>query len=161
MHVSKKVRLGLLVFFGVTVIFTIIITHRLEGGTKMAATNPVLKNTTVVFKNIAVNVDVSDTEALREKGLSGRVSLPDGAGMLFVYQEDGVYSYWMPDMHFPIDIIWFDENLKIVYIQENATPESYPRVFSPEVPARYVLEVPAGFVQKYEVVLGEKVSVSI
>lgn len=157
---SKKIRRGLFIFFGIAAIFAVAFGHYLKGKTDVVAENTVLKNTTVTFKNVVVNVDIADTEPLREKGLSGRVSLPDGMGMWFVYQKDGVYSYWMPDMHFPIDILWFDENLRAVYLQENATPESYPHVFTPNVPARYVLEASKGFVQKNGVLLGDKVSVS-
>lgn len=157
----QKIRTGLLIFFGITAIFTAIATHQIEGKAKAAIKNSILKNTTVTFKNTVVNADVSDTEILREKGLSGRPALSDGTGMWFVYQNDGIYSYWMPDMHFPIDIIWFDKNLQVVYIQENATPESYPHVFAPNAPARYVLEVPSGFVRKNGVILGDKVTVSI
>lgn len=116
------------------------------------------KGVTIVFKNVVVKASIADTEDLREKGLSGRVTLPDGEGMWFVYQKNGLYSYWMPEMHFPIDIVWFDENLHVVYLQENATPESYPHVFTPNVLSRYVLEVPGGFVQKNGIVLGDGVS---
>jgi uncharacterized membrane protein (UPF0127 family) len=157
---SQKVRRGLLMFFGITAIFTVVSGHHLKGNTEVVAKNSVFKNTTVTFRNAVVNADVADTESLREKGLSGRASLPERRGMWFVYQKDGIYSYWMPDMYFPIDIIWFDGNLRAVYLQENATPESYPHVFTPNVPARYVLEVPKGFVQKNGVLLGDKVSVS-
>lgn len=154
---SKKARIVLLVLFGIATIFAVFIGLSPQKKTDVA----VVKNAAVTFKNVVVNADVADTEVLREKGLSGRVSLPDGEGMWFVYPEASIYSYWMPDMHFPIDIIWFDGSFRAVYIQENATPESYPHIFTPDVPAQYVLEVPAGFVKKYGVSPGEEVSVTI
>jgi hypothetical protein len=157
MNVSKKVRTGLLLFFSATAILTIITTS--VSKEKMDE-NSVLKNTAITFKNAVVNVDTADTEILREKGLSGRASLPDGMGMWFIYPKSGIYSFWMPDMHFPIDIIWFDGNLRVVYVQENAAPESYPHVFTPDAPAQYVLEVSAGFIRKYGVSVGDTVSVS-
>lgn len=141
-----------LIFFGIATVFFAVAGHFSKEKTEV-------KNSTVTFKNVVVNVDVADTESLREKGLSGRSSFPEGEGMWFVYQKNGIYSFWMPDMHFPIDIIWFDENFRAVHMQENATPESYPHIFTPDVPARYVLEVPAGFVQKNGVFLGESVLV--
>lgn len=150
----------MLVFFGVTAVFVLVAGQYPEGEEEVAVKNSVLKNTTVTFKNVVVNADVADTALLREKGLSGRTSLPERRGMWFVYQKDGVYSYWMPDMNFPIDIIWFDENLQVVYMEENATPESYPHIFTPNAPARYVLEVPAGFAQQNEVSFGDRVMVS-
>lgn len=147
----SKVQKGLLIFFGITTVFFTVVAYSPKGKTEV-------KHTIATIKNVIVRVDIADTELLREKGLSGRVSLPDGEGMWFVYQENGIYSFWMPDMHFSIDIIWFDENFRAVHIQENATPESYPHVFTPDVLARYVLEVSAGFVQKNGVNLGDKIS---
>jgi uncharacterized membrane protein (UPF0127 family) len=149
---SQKIRTGLLIFFCIIGIFSAVFLRYPPGKTEM-------KNTAITFKNVVVNVDVADTEALRAKGLSGRVSLPDGTGMWFAYRENGIYSFWMPDMHFPIDIIWFDENFQVVSMQQNVTPESYPRVFTPDVPARYVLEVPSGFVQKNGIIIGDEASV--
>lgn len=149
----------MLLFFGITAAFTVVSGYSFEEKTEVSVKNSILKNTTVTFKNVVVNAEVSDTEALREKGLSGRTSLLDGRGMWFVYQKSGIYSYWMPDMNFPIDIIWFDENLRVTYIQKNATPESYPHIFTPNTTARYVLEVPASFAQKNGVILGESVLV--
>lgn len=103
--------------------------------------------------------EIVDTPTRREIGLSGRLSLPDGEGMLFVFPESDRYGFWMPDMHFAIDIMWLDADWHVVYIQENATPESYPAVFTPDTPARYVLEVPSGFAKQYGVEKGSQVRI--
>lgn len=148
-------RKGLLIFFGITAIFAIL--SSFLGGSSATVSR---KNTTIIFKNnVVVKADVSDTDFLRQKGLSGRASLLEGTGMWFVYPKSGIYSFWMPDMHFSIDILWFDEKFQAVHIKENATPESYPDVFTPDTPAQYVLEVPVGFVRKNGIILGDKVSV--
>lgn len=104
----------------------------------------------------AVRVDIADTPALREKGLSGRVALAAGEGMLFVFPEEGLHSFWMKDMHFPIDIIWLDVSGKVVHIAPNVPPESYPTTFLPENPARFVLEVPAGFAAAHSIGVGSR-----
>lgn len=96
-----------------------------------------------------VITEVANTPELRQKGLSGRLALPEGSGMLFVFSEPSIEGFWMPDMHFSIDIIWLDQAFTVVHSKENATPESYPEVFAPPVPASYVLEVPTGFVRKF------------
>src|SRR4051812_42406436 len=54
----------------------------------------------------SVAADIADTETLREKGLSGRQSLSDTQGMLFIFQEEGIHSFWMKDMLIPLDMIW-------------------------------------------------------
>jgi uncharacterized membrane protein (UPF0127 family) len=113
----------------------------------------------IVFKNTTVKADISDTNALRARGLSGRSSLHDGAGMWFVFEAEESHSIWMKEMNFPLDILWFDAGLQLVHTKENATPESFPEAFRSSAPALYVLEVPAGFVQKYQVAAGEKVAV--
>jgi uncharacterized protein len=95
-----------------------------------------------------VKVEVVSTLEDRTLGLSGRESLPENTGMLFVFPENGEHLFWMKDMKFSIDIIWISEDGRVVYIKENAAPESFPEVFKPEGNARYVLEVPAGFAAK-------------
>ena len=107
---------------------------------------------------VSVHAEVVTTEAARGRGLSGRESLPDGQGMLFVFEKSDRYAFWMKEMHFPIDIIWLDENFTIVSITEDALPESYPATFRPTTPVRYVLEVPAGFVRRNSVIVGNKIS---
>lgn len=113
----------------------------------------------ISFENVSVSAEVSDREDSRVRGLSGRMSLSDQEGMWFDFASDGRHSFWMKEMNFPIDIIWFDKNFRAIFIKENAMPDSYPETFTPETLDRFVLEVPAGFVKKYGVVLGEKVVV--
>lgn len=104
-----------------------------------------------------LDVNLANTPALQEQGLSGVASLNKGTGMLFVFGEMGSRPFWMKDMNFPIDIIWIDENFKIVYIKSNATPESYPEIFVPTVEAKYVLEVVSGFATENKIKEGETV----
>ena len=73
-------------------------------------------------------------------------------GMLFVFSEPRVLNFWMKDMRFDLDIIWLDENLKIVHIANNAQADSYntqnpasSTIFSNgNNPAKYVLEINSG-----------------
>lgn len=94
------------------------------------------------------------------RGLSGLTELSDGEGMLFVFDKSDKYGFWMKDMFFSIDILWIDEEGKVVHIKENATPESYPEVFKPDIPARFVLEVKAGFVKEEEIGLGTELFIN-
>lgn len=89
-------------------------------------------------------LEVADSSAARERGLSGRSGLAPNTGMIFVFELLGRYSFWMKDMNFPIDIIWLRDDWCIVHIVANADPESYPTTFAPPVPARYVIEIGAG-----------------
>src|ERR1035437_6315215 len=102
----------------------------------------------IKFVNIAgqnIKVDLALTQATQAQGLSGRQSLSENEGMLFVFDKPGKYPFWMKDMNFPIDMIWIGENLQVVYIEKDARPESYPESYGPSSDAKYVLEVVSGF----------------
>ncbi len=105
-----------------------------------------------------IKVDLALTSETRARGLSGRAVLKEDEGMLFVFENVDKYKFWMKDMNFPIDIIWIDENQKVVYIQKNATPESYPETFGGEQNSKYVLEVVSGFSEQSDLKEGDKVS---
>jgi len=116
---------------------------------------PTQNITRVTIGTTAVAVEVADTDAVREQGLSGRAALGEGSGMLFVFDVPGNYGFWMKDMHFSLDILFADENGKIVSIYRDLSPDSYtkspPEVFYPASPSRYVLEVPAGFAASHSI----------
>ncbi len=104
-----------------------------------------------------INVELADTNAKRELGLSGHKLLTDDEGMFFIFENTGKYPFWMKDMLFSLDIIWISENFEVVYIEKNAEPSSYPTNFGEEINAQYVLEVNAGFSEKNNLKIGEKV----
>ncbi|MFA5932014.1 MAG: DUF192 domain-containing protein [Candidatus Paceibacterota bacterium] len=117
-----------------------------------------LKYVKIAGQNI--KVDLALTSEIQEKGLSGRTELKENEGMLFVFPQPGQYAFWMKDMNFPLDIIWIGEDLKVVYIQKNALPESYPESFSPGKNAKYVLEVSTNFADKNNLKEGDSVEFS-
>ena len=92
-----------------------------------------------------VEVEVADTDSARQQGLSGREQLNPGTGMLFIFENSNLYGFWMKDMKFAIDIIWLDANMRVVHVESDVRPDTYPQTFTPVSPAQYVLEVPAGF----------------
>ncbi len=87
------------------------------------------------------NLEVLKTSGEREKGLSGRSSLPRDQGLLFVFNELGMYGFWMKEMNFPISIIWLDQNCTVTGFVREALPSSYPEVFYPEKESLFVVEV--------------------
>jgi uncharacterized membrane protein (UPF0127 family) len=93
-------------------------------------------------------IEVVDTPEARERGLSGREVIPDDYGMLFVFEMADEYGFWMKDMQVPIDIVWIDDDGQVVYIQHELSPDTYPAIYAPPVPARYVLETRAGYVRE-------------
>jgi uncharacterized membrane protein (UPF0127 family) len=115
----------------------------------------------VIIAGVRLSVEVADTPAERGRGLSGREMLPENSGMLFVFDTPGRYGFWMYGMKFPLDIIWIDERLRVVYFVENAQPcVNICETYEPPADALYVLEVNAGFVKKYGLKVGDVVELS-
>ncbi|GEM_PF-266745 len=97
--------------------------------------------------NSRIILEYARTEAERTRGLSGRLELPTGHGLLFAFPYDYAWGIWMKDMRFAIDIVWLDQEFRVVHSEENVPPESYPRVYVPPALSRYVLELPAGTIK--------------
>ena len=109
----------------------------------------------VSIKGQTFYVGIAESTSELTRGLSGRESLAEDEGLLFVFPNIAKESFWMKDMNFPIDIIWLDENYKIVHIKENALPEDYPETYTPSSPAKYVLEINTGIVAEAGIQLGD------
>lgn len=95
------------------------------------------------------------------RGLSGTATLPEDMGMFFVFPADGHHGIWMKQMKYPIDIIWLDSVLKVVHIEEQISPLTFPKTFHPETAARYVLEVPSGFAAHNKIAVGAVATTSL
>ncbi len=110
----------------------------------------------VKINGVTLKVSLALTERAQERGLSGRESLEENEGMLFVFSQPIARNFfWMKEMNFPLDMIWFGADKKVVYIKKNATPESYPESFGPNEETKYVLEVISGFSDKYNLKEGD------
>lgn len=119
------------------------------------------ENETKVIKigDTSIKVEVADTSETRTKGLSGKEILKDGTGMLFVFDSSAQYGFWMKDMNFAIDIVWIDENRRVIGIEKRVSPETFPQIFYPNQAIKYVLELPAGFTDKYRIDIGQYVTI--
>jgi uncharacterized membrane protein (UPF0127 family) len=93
-----------------------------------------------------VEVEVAATPASRTRGLMWRRELPAGQGMLFIFPEEEVQSFWMRNTLIPLDMIFIQSGGRIVGIIERAEPLTLTGR-SVGVPGRYVLEVPGGWSQ--------------
>lgn len=77
--------------------------------------------------------------------------------MLFVNQHEGLYPFWMKNTLISLDIIWISKDKKVVYIAKNVQPclETCEAI-KPACPAQYILEVNAGFIEKYQIKVGQR-----
>lgn len=94
------------------------------------------------------NIELAKTPPAQEMGLSDRPCIPDNGAMLFLFASDDRFGIWMKDMRFPIDVVWLDKDKKVVTIDKNMKPDSYPKVYYPSDDARYVLEFKAGTIDE-------------
>lgn len=118
---------------------------------------------TVSVRDLKVDAKVASKASERKKGLSKQESLPLSSGMLFVFENGGLYPFWMKDMRFAIDIIWIDEDKRIVSITQNAPPEpdrddDELTLYEPTAAAKYALEINAGLAGRNGLEVGDIVN---
>lgn len=99
-------------------------------------------------KDIRFTVEVFDTERKREMGLMYRKTMPKDHGALFVFPDLKNHVFWMKNTLLYLDMIFFDDDFKVVGVIEKAQPQSL-KGLSINKDSRYVLEVLAGTVKEY------------
>ena len=117
------------------------------------------KESRVCIKKICFNIEIAKTQEEREKGLMYRSHLEENKGMLFIFQDEEIYPFWMKNTLIPLDIIWINKDLEIVEIKNNFQPceeDSCPS-YKPKQKAFYVLEINAGLAEKYGFKEGDKI----
>lgn len=105
---------------------------------------------------IKIDIEIADNDYERSLGLMNRQSMEEMQGMLFIFPAERYQSFWMMNTLFSLDMLFININKEIVTIHRNTTPlseQSYPS----SEPAIYVLEVNAGFCDRHNVKLGDKV----
>jgi uncharacterized membrane protein (UPF0127 family) len=103
-----------------------------------------------------IDIEIADNEMKREIGLMMRRTMAENQGMLFLFETEGPQAFWMHNTILPLDIIYVNSKLEIVTIVKNAKPfddSSLPSI----KPAQYVVEVNAGYCDKYGVKEGDKI----
>lgn len=112
---------------------------------------------TVVIGDTKIFVELAQTQAEKELGLSNRPGLEQDEGMLFINDRPGFYTFWMKDMKFDLDIIWIDHTGRVVHIEEYVSPYDYPETYVSDEPAQYILEVNGGISDDADLEVGDYV----
>jgi uncharacterized protein len=105
---------------------------------------------------IILDIEIADDEAERMRGLMDRLDLSEKEGMLFIFPNEEPRSFWMKNTYISLDIIYISASKEIVSIQKYTEPKSTYSIPS-EKPAMYVLEVNAGFTDKFGINPGDKI----
>ena len=109
------------------------------------------------------SVEIADTQQKQALGLMFRDQMPADQGMLFIFPAEAPRSFWMKNTRIPLDIMYFDKDLKLVGISADTPPcrvkhcPSYPSI----APAKYVLELNAGTASELGVGLGDLLFVEL
>lgn len=108
----------------------------------------------ITINDVPLTVEIADDSEKGARGLMFRDRLANDRGMLFIFEKEHKYQFWMMNMKFNLDIIWLDANGKVVYVVEDAEPcidEAHTSLctYSPDEQAKYVLEVNSGFVKEH------------
>ncbi|NIP62766.1 MAG: DUF192 domain-containing protein [Nitrosopumilaceae archaeon] len=119
---------------------------------------------TIKVDGIILEVQIADTEPRRVRGLMFQDQLPFDEGMFFIFEQPGEHSMWMLNMQFPLDIIWFDSNGDVVHIEKNVQPcktavETMTCTGTGSQEAKYILEVTAGFVERFNITTDSKLEI--
>ncbi len=114
----------------------------------------------VCLKDKCFSLEIANTPEKRTKGLMFRKELAEDKAMLFVFPKQGVYNFWMKNTLIPLDIIWVNQEGRIVFIKNNALPcEKDPcKSIKPNMLAKYVLEIKGGLAEKAGLEIGDKLS---
>jgi len=108
-------------------------------------------------------VELEKTEAQREQGLMFRKELDKDKGMLFIFDKEGFYPFWMKNTLIPLDMVWIDANNNVIFFAQDVQPcKSFicPSVI-PTGKAKYVLELNAGTCKDIGLKLGDTVDINI
>ncbi len=98
----------------------------------------------------SIDAAVADDDASRTEGLMDVHDLPENAGMIFIFEGDEPRSFWMANTPLPLDIIFVNSEMEIVRIHRNTSPYSQENILS-EAPAKYAVEVNAGYTIRHDI----------
>ena len=118
---------------------------------------------TVTIGTAVYKVKIADDNITRGKGLSGQINLPDDHGMLFIFDNPAIQTFWMKDMLFPIDIVWISDTCIVASITpnipiplESTEINKLPR-YQSDNPVKYVLEIAQGQAKVWDIKVGDSV----
>lgn len=103
-----------------------------------------------------INLEIADNDYERQLGLMNRKEMKENEGMLFIFPVQDYLSFWMRNTLISLDMIFVNDQKKIVTIHKNTRILS-DQSYASSQPATYVVEVLAGFVDRYNIQVGDKI----
>lgn len=129
-----------------------------ENSPSYQTTETTLEKQTITIGSKKLFIKIADEPYEQTQGLSGKEYMAEDEGMIFIFEQSLIPAFWMKNMKFGLDIIWIDAENKIIGLEKNVSPDTYPKTFSPSSPIKYVLEVNADWSDKNQIKAGDKIS---
>jgi len=115
-------------------------------------------STHVKISNVTILTWIADDDEKRELGLMYVRKLDENEGMIFIFEDEGIYAFWMKNTYLPLDIIFVDKNMKIVDMQSmEPCNGSECRLYYPSEKIKYAIEVNSGFCNKNRIKIGDEI----
>jgi uncharacterized protein len=107
-------------------------------------------------------LELAKTPEEQAQGLMFRESLPDRAGMLFLFPDASVHKFWMKNTMIPLDMVWLDAGGKVIFVSANTPPCKADPCgnYGPDAPASSVLEIAGGMAAKEKIAPGSMLKFS-
>ena len=157
-RIKKTVNWILIIIIALFAAFLLQIFRLPTGKLAKVIADPATKEVNLRLRNVKIKAELARTEAQRARGLSNRGSLEEFGGMPFVFPEPTMPRFWMKDTNFPLDIIWINDQLKIIGIEHSLSPDSFSNTVSPPRQIPYVLEVNGGLTNDFNIQVGDRIS---
>lgn len=118
---------------------------------------------TIVINNHSISTEIAETPAERQRWLTFRSEvLPLDSSLLLVYDQPDLYSLWLLNIQFKLDLIWFNSDGNIVYIKQDVMPcentlDPVQCTYKNTIPAKYILAASAGFINYHNITKDSKI----
>jgi hypothetical protein len=164
-----NIRIIALILLGILVIAGLLFVFQREAITRLftRSTNLPVQQTdqdrspSATIRGTTYTLEVARTQEELLRGLSGRESLEENRGMLFIFEQPDIYTFWMKDMRFPLDIIFIRQDVIVSIFTDITHPQSpneQPQRVTSVAPADRVLELRAGEVKKHNIQNGDRIT---
>lgn len=112
-------------------------------------------NRLLVVNGHRYRLSVADTDRARAKGLGNQSTMDNAQGMLFTFPAPENLCFWMKDMRFSLDMVWLDASQRIVKVEQDVSPRTYPKTYC-AANTQYVIELNAGQAKAAGLYIGQQ-----
>ncbi|MBP9758194.1 DUF192 domain-containing protein [Candidatus Dojkabacteria bacterium] len=119
------------------------------------------QQSSILINKASFNITIADEAEEWSRGLMEIKNLSKNTGMLFIFPDENIRTFWMKNTYIPLDMIFMDSKLNIIKIHKNTIPLDTSVLYSSEKPSQYVLEINAGESASSNLQIGDVASLNI